>query len=42
MALTLTGYLHWPFDATLAEFRAKPIDSADPRLRHTETSKFDL
>ena len=42
MALMLTGYLHYPFEATLAEFRAKTIDITDPRLRHTETSKFNF
>ena len=33
---------HFPLEATLAEFRAKAIDIAGPRLHHTETSKFDL
>ena len=32
----------YPFEATLAELRAKAIDIAGPRLHHTETSKFDL
>ena len=40
--LTLTGYLHYPFKVTLAEFRAEAIDIAGPWLHHTETSKFDL
>ena len=38
----LTGYLKRPFDVTLGEFRAKAIDTAGPRLHHTETSKFGL
>ena len=42
MAFMLTGYLHQPLEATLAEFRAKTIDIADPRLRHTLTSKFEI
>ena len=42
MALMLIGYLHQPIEIILAEFRAKTIDIACPRLRHTETSKFDL
>ena len=42
MALMLTGYLQYPFDDTLAEFRAKAIDIAPPRLQHTEASKYDI
>ena len=42
MTLMLTGYLYYPLEVTLAEFRAKAIDSAVPRLHHTKTSKFDL
>ena len=42
MAFMLAGYLHYPFEVTLAEFRAKTIDIARHRLRHTETSIFDL
>ena len=38
----LTGYLYQPFEVTLAQFRAKAIDSAGPRLYHEETSRFDL
>ena len=37
-----TGYLHYPFEVTLAEFRAKAIDNAGPMLHHIETSKFDV
>ena len=42
MTLMLTGYLQQPFEVTFAKFRAKAIDIAGPRPRHTETSKFDL
>ena len=38
----LTEYLQYPFEVTLAEFRAKAIDIPDARLHHIETSKFDL
>ena len=42
IALNLTRYFHYAFEATLVEFRAKSVDIADPRLRHTELSKFVL
>ena len=42
MALMLTGYLHLPFEVTLAGFGAKTIAIAGPRLRNTETSKCGL
>ena len=39
-------YAHWVLSLSLwgnfAEFRAKAIDIAGPRLHHTETSKFKL
>ena len=38
----LTGYLHYQFEVTLAEFRAKAIGIAGPRLHYTAKSKFDL
>ena len=42
MTHMLTGYLQYPFEVILAEFRAKAIDITGPMLHHTETSKFDL
>ena len=42
IALNLTRYFHYAFEATLVEFRAKSVDIADPRLRHTKLSKFVL
>ena len=42
MALMLTGYLQYPFEANLAEFRAKAIDIDGPRPHRTETTKFDI
>ena len=42
MTLMLTGYLQYPFEIILAEFRAKAIIITGPLLHHTETSKFDL
>ena len=42
MTLMLTGYLQEPFEVTWAELRARTINIAGPRLRHTETPIFDL
>ena len=38
MALMLIEYLHKALEVTLAEFRAKAIAFAGPRLQHKETS----
>ena len=38
----IVWHLWWPFDVTLAEFRARAIDVVSLRFHHTETSKFDI